>query len=246
MKERELTGNKMFEMVKEECEGDWNFVLEDGVGRKYYYDKDRVRKSGKILYFWVLNDYIKPSKRGFLSVTKYVQLDCSIFRFKILKFQVYKKSMGEGKMTGEITPTDEWKYPPPNTIVEFVYKKVCEENQQNGKVTYTFPNGEKYVGEFKDGLPNGQGTFTFPDGRKYVGEYKDGKRNGQGTYTYPDGRKYVGEWKEGKNHGQGTYIWSDGDKYEGVWKNGKRWSGRGYDKNGNIYIKYVNGEPIKP
>ncbi len=30
--------------------------------------------------------------------------------------------------------------------------------------TYTYPKGEKYVGEFKDGLSNGQGTSTFPDG----------------------------------------------------------------------------------
>jgi hypothetical protein len=39
------------------------------------------------------------------------------------------------------------------------------------------------------------GTFTFPDGRKYVGEFKGGKRNGQGTFTWADGRKYVGEFK---------------------------------------------------
>ena len=43
-----------------------------------------------------------------------------------------------------------------------------------------FLNGEKYVGEWKDGVMNGQGTYTYPDGGKYVGEYKDGKWNGQG------------------------------------------------------------------
>ena len=37
--------------------------------------------------------------------------------------------------------------------------------------------------------------FTWSDGDKYVGEYKDGKEHGQGTYTFHDGRKYVGEWK---------------------------------------------------
>ena len=44
----------------------------------------------------------------------------------------------------------------------------------------------------------GQGTITSPDGDKYVGEWKDNKRHGQGTYTYPDGSKYVGEFKDGK------------------------------------------------
>ncbi|HIC59668.1 MAG TPA: hypothetical protein EYO71_06295 [Rhodospirillales bacterium] len=42
------------------------------------------------------------------------------------------------------------------------------------------------------------GTFTTSDGDKYVGEYKDGKKHGQGTYTFADGSKYVGEYKDGK------------------------------------------------
>ena len=40
---------------------------------------------------------------------------------------------------------------------------------------------------------NEKRPFTFPDGSKYVGEYKNGKCNGQGTFTTPDGFKYVGE-----------------------------------------------------
>ena len=48
---------------------------------------------------------------------------------------------------------------------------------------YTWSDGSKYVGEFKEGLPNGQGTLTSPDGRKYVGEFKDRKKHGQGTET---------------------------------------------------------------
>ena len=55
-------------------------------------------------------------------------------------------------------------------------------------------------------LDNCYGTYTYPNGDKYVGEYKDGKRHGQGTYTYPNGNKYVGEYKDGKRHGQGTYT----------------------------------------
>ena len=44
----------------------------------------------------------------------------------------------------------------------------------------------------------GQGTYTFPDGAKYVGQYKNNKREGQGTATFPDGKKLIGEWKDGK------------------------------------------------
>ena len=44
----------------------------------------------------------------------------------------------------------------------------------NGQGTFTYPSGDKYIREFKDGEYHGQGTFTFNDGAKYVGEFKDG------------------------------------------------------------------------
>ena len=99
---------------------------------KNFYDKDRVRKSGKYLYIWQLIDFAKPLESGVLSTTMYTQLDCSIFRIKSLKVQFYKKSMGEGEMIGEITPkgeNGEWKYPHPNSAAEILYNKVCEEHQ---------------------------------------------------------------------------------------------------------------------
>ena len=80
----------------------------------------------------------------------------------------------------------------------------------------------KYEGQVENGIPNGQGTITYPDGRKYVGEYKNGKIwNGQGTKTWTNGDMYEGEFKDGLQNGQGTYTWSDGRKYVGEWKDGE-------------------------
>jgi len=56
---------------------------------------------------------------------------------------------------------------------------------------------------------------------------------------------YVGEWKEEKKHGQGTDIYPDGRKYVGEYKEGKKWNGTGYNKNGEIVVKFVNGKRIK-
>ena len=110
--------------------GEWSYVEEDVYnGDKFYYDKDRVRKNGKYIYFWFLIDSLKPLERGDFSLTRYLQLDCSISRYKSLKEITYKKSMGEGEMTSNFTPPNGWEYPKPESISEFVSKKVCEEHQ---------------------------------------------------------------------------------------------------------------------
>ena len=42
------------------------------------------------------------------------------------------------------------------------------------------------------------GTDTYANGDKYVGEFKDGNKHGQGTYTFADGRVEEGIWENGK------------------------------------------------
>ena len=103
-----------------------------------------------------------------------------------------------------------------------IYVGDWRDGKRNGQGTNTWPNGEKYVGEYKDDKRNGQGTYTLPNGEKYVGEYKDDKRNGQGTNTWPDGGTYVGEYRDGKRNGQGTTTYANGTTYVGEWLDDKR------------------------
>lgn len=37
------------------------------------------------------------------------------------------------------------------------------------------PNGARFKGWFRDGLPNGEGILTWPDGGKFIGKYVAGK-----------------------------------------------------------------------
>ena len=88
----------------------------------------------------------------------------------------------------------------------------------HGNGSYTLANGSKYVGEFKKGLSEGQGPATYTDGGKYVWEFKNGTPHVQGTATYANGEKYIGEHKESKRTGKGTYIDAKGLKTLGEWK----------------------------
>ena len=49
---------------------------------------------------------------------------------------------------------------------------------------------------------NGQGTYTYANGDKYVGERKDNMMHGQGTYTFADGTIEKGLWKNAEFVGE--------------------------------------------
>ena len=56
----------------------------------------------------------------------------------------------------------------------------------------------KYIGDVMIGKPHGIGTVVYPDGNKYVGEWMNGLFHGQGIYTTASDRySYVGEYRIG-------------------------------------------------
>ncbi len=64
-------------------------------------------------------------------------------------------------------------------------------------------NVVKYLGEFNNGKAHDQGTYTWPNGQKFVGEFKDGKywtvivyeRYGTILGRISKGQLVEGEWE---------------------------------------------------
>lgn len=82
--------------------------------------------------------------------------------------------------------------------------------------TVTFPDGSRYAGPLKDGLPHGQGRMFFAD-YEYAGPFRKGVFHGHGAIILPDGtKKYEGQFSKGLPHGQGIRRSSDGRIYENM------------------------------
>lgn len=99
---------------------------------------------------------------------------------------------------------------------------------KNGKRAAIFlPNGSVYTGEWKDDVFHGIGELLYRNGNKYEGQFENGVRKGEGVLYVPETattlkESYRGAWKDGKRHGFGTEWLDNGDAYEGEWVNGNR------------------------
>jgi hypothetical protein len=47
----------------------------------------------------------------------------------------------------------------------------------------------------------GQGEYQWPDGNRYIGEWKNNMLNGKGLFTWYDDRLYLGDWHDNMMHG---------------------------------------------
>jgi len=96
--------------------------------------------------------------------------------------------------------------------------------KENGFGTQINSKGDKYEGEFVDGLKCGNGTLHYHNGDIYAGEFRNNLKNGRGTYTgdilndrivYESAvkvKQYVGGFNDDRECGYGEYLYSNGDK----------------------------------
>lgn len=59
---------------------------------------------------------------------------------------------------------------------------------KEGSGVFVWGNGDKYDGEFREGMMFGRGTFESPDlGYMYDGEWENNLKNGEGIERFKDG-----------------------------------------------------------
>lgn len=92
---------------------------------------------------------------------------------------------------------------------------------ENGYGTILYRSGNKYQGEFNNGLKHGYGKFIWKSGSKYKGGWVQNMREGEGEEILTNGNRYVGQWQSDKKHGTGiVYDASNNVIQQGTWSSG--------------------------
>ena len=105
---------------------EWTEVSKNVDGTIFYVDLERIKKQDGYVHYWRLSNYLKPED-GVLSAKVYSQVDCNLFRFKILRHSFHKKPMGNGAADTYNPPDKGWEYPSPNSSHELLLKTVCSQ-----------------------------------------------------------------------------------------------------------------------
>ncbi|DAZ96476.1 TPA: hypothetical protein N0F65_008343 [Lagenidium giganteum] len=113
---------------------------------------------------------------------------------------------------------------------------------QEGRASYTYPNGDEYEGAFLQGRRHGFGVYveyvtknqyegdwvndkrhgkgilsSKANGYIYDGDWKDDQRSGHGHSSLKNVENYTGSWERNRFHGIGVYTNAEGDIYDGEW-----------------------------
>jgi len=138
------------------------------------------------------------------------------------------KKHGFGKLTyrsnvgdEEDDAGDEPKAPRGGTYLGYFHagRRGCAEGQAPDEApsdgTFTYANGDIYVGQWCAGKKQGRGTYSYAkDGTKLVGEWEKGKMT-VGKWVFPNGTFYSGKFRYNKPHGQGVWVFGNGNQLTG-------------------------------
>ncbi len=111
---------------------------------------------------------------------------------------------------------------------------------REGPSEFTFSNGDKLTGTFRDGFVLSPARVDYADGKVFYGSFYKNAIQGAGTMTYPNGDRYDGTFNKGRRHGRGTYRFATGGHYVGDFNNDMLTGvGRFVYANGDAYTGQV-------
>ena len=103
----------------------WTKVTVSLRGNTHYVDFGRIKKDSGYVYWWEMQNLLRPDQEGDSSYSGYHQGDCKLSRVKYLIISYYKEPMGKGIGKTYTIKNPKWHYPGPYSSGQTILKSVC-------------------------------------------------------------------------------------------------------------------------
>ena len=141
------------------------------------------------------DDLFPSGSKVFFALLTISLLTLAFYKTREISNVTYEEVATEEVATEEVLPT-ELKFEFTNSVNEkFSYNGefILDDNGSDdyipqGKGTAVYSNGDKYEGDFVNGIREGDGIYYWKEGEKYIGKYKNNERNGYGEFYDISGR----------------------------------------------------------
>lgn len=112
-------------------------------------------------------------------------------------------------------------YPREEDKIKLEEKPVQHNRINNDKIEEPLQREEKLRNCNAKYCEQGKGSFLYADGSRFIGEFQKGEPNGKGVCYYANGDRYDGMWKNHAPNGEGVMYFSSGLVYGAIWDHGK-------------------------
>ena len=115
-------------MMPSQSRAEWVSMGDTVAGDTFYVELDKVKKQDGSIYFWSLIDYLKPDEWKDMSSQTLHETDCRRpFKLRKVYATYHTQPMGRGEPSTISPDTNDWWYPPSDSMMEFILEEVCSQ-----------------------------------------------------------------------------------------------------------------------
>ena len=103
----------------------WKKIGSNINGNVFYVDTSSLKRVGNNVFYFVMNDYVKPNEFGDLSNRIYMEVNCINLDYRFLKDFYYQEPMGNGEPSTIFDKEGKWEVTSEGSIGKSIRKFVC-------------------------------------------------------------------------------------------------------------------------
>jgi len=105
----------------------WTEASKSVDGDTWYIDYGTVKENNGYVYYWDLDDLLKPDSEGDLSYKALNEVDCGTPRkFRYLSVSYYTQPMASGSVSSSSNNASGWYYLKPNNVSGIMINETCD------------------------------------------------------------------------------------------------------------------------